>query len=454
MSNGQHLIPALERLNTAVVGCVGDLMLDRFVYGEAQRISPEAPIPVLSIQTQQSMLGGLGNVVRNLGALGSAIRLFSITGEDAAGVEIRDLLKDIPDCQSWLLSEGSRKTPVKIRYIAHSQQLLRADHETTDGAGPEVFAQLVKNFQEHVTECSVVFLSDYAKGVLKGSHARELIRAARVAGKPVVVDPKGHDFARYQDATVIKPNLKELTEATGMSTGSVDAQESAARVLLERAGAEFLLVTRGPAGMLLVPKVGPRAEFPALAQEVYDVSGAGDTVAAVLAASLGSGAGITEAVELANIAAGIVVGKVGTAVASRAEIAGEIEAESPAAVGGKILGLPEAVERVRSWKRTGLTVGFAQDSFNPITTRHLEWLEQGRSRCDRVVVALTQPDREIQGRAFMLACLAFVDAVMICDSHSVAQVVEALAPDIQLPFPNAAAGAQEAALFEATPRGH
>ena len=450
MSNRQHLIPALERLNTAVVGCVGDLMLDRFVYGEAQRISPEAPIPVLSIQSQQSMLGGLGNVVRNLGALGSAIRLFSITGEDAAAVEIKDLLKDIANCQSWLLSEALRKTPVKIRYIAHSQQLLRADHETTAGAGPEVFAQLVKDFQEHVAECSVVFLSDYAKGVLKGSYARELIRVARAAGKPVVVDPKGNDFARYQEATVIKPNLKELTEATGMSTANVDAQESAARVLLERAGAEFLLVTRGQAGMLLVPKVGARMEFPSLAQEVYDVSGAGDTVAAVLAASLGSGAGITEAVELANIAAGIVVGKVGTAVASRAEIVSEIEGESPAAVAGKIFPLPDAVERVRSWQRSGRRVGFAHDSFNPLTTRHLEALEEARSRCDRVAVALTQPDREKSARAFLLASLAFVDAVVICDSHSVVQVAEALAPDLQIPFP--AAATEETSLFEAAPR--
>ena len=187
-----------------------------------------------------------------------------------------------------------------------------------------------------------------------------------------MVDPKGNDFARYQEATVIKPNLKELAEATGMSTANVDAQESAARVLLERAGAEFLLVTRGQAGMLLVPKAGARAEFPALAQEVYDVSGAGDTVAAVLAASLGSGAGITEAVELANIAAGIVVGKVGTAVASRAEIVSEIEDESTAAVGVKILPLSGAVERVRSWQRSGRRVGFAHDSFNPLTTRHLE----------------------------------------------------------------------------------
>jgi len=301
-----------------------------------------------------------------------------------------------------------------------------------------------------VAECSVVFLSDYAKGVLKGSHARELIRVARAASKPVVVDPKGHDFERYQDATVIKPNLKELAEATGMSTANVDAQESAARVLLERAGAEYLLVTRGQAGMLLVPKVGPRTEFPALAQEVYDVSGAGDTVAAVLAASLGSGAGITEAVELANIAAGIVVGKVGTAVASRAEIVSEIEGESPPAVGGKILLLPDAVERVRSWQRSGHLVGFAHDSFSPLTTRHLEALEEARSRCDRVVIALTQPDREKHARAFLLASLAFVDAVVICDSHSAVQAAEALGPDLQIPFP--AAAAEEAALFEAAPR--
>jgi len=426
-------------------------MLDRFVYGEALRISPEAPIPVLSIQSQQSMLGGLGNVVRNLGSLGSAIRLFSITGEDAAAAEIAELLKELPDCRSWLLNEASRKTPVKIRYIAHSQQLLRADHETTASAAPQIFAQLLKHFQEHVAECSVVFLSDYAKGVLKGSHARELIRVARAAGKPVVVDPKGHDFERYRDATVIKPNLKELAEATGMSTANVDTQESAARVLLERAGAEFLLVTRGQSGMLLVPKVGPRAEFPALAQEVYDVSGAGDTVAAVLAASLGSGAGITEAVELANIAAGIVVGKVGTAVASRAEIVSEIDGKSPAAVGGKIVGLSEAVERVRSWQQSGRRVGFAPESFNPLTARHLESLEQARSRCDRLVVALTQPDREKHGRAFLLASLAFVDAVVICDSQSAAQVAAALAPDLQIQFPSAAAGAEETALFEATP---
>src|SRR5262249_38708681 len=160
------------------------------------------------------------------------------------------LLGELARCESVLLKEASRQTPVKVRYIAHSQQLLRADHETTDGASEQVFAALLKRFEQQVSECSIVFLSDYAKGVLKGSHERRMSDAALAAGKPIVVDPKGREFERYLGATVIKPNLKELGEATGMATATVDAQERAARVLIERTGAEFLLVTRGSSGML------------------------------------------------------------------------------------------------------------------------------------------------------------------------------------------------------------
>lgn len=325
MIRQRHLLPLLERIDSAVVACAGDIMLDRFVYGSVSRISPEAPIPVLQKSSQKSMLGGLGNVVRNLGALGCGIRVFSVIGEDPAGSEVAALLKDVPRCEAHLESERSRSTPVKIRYIAHSQQLLRVDEETTNAASAEVIQALVQKFAEHVAECSIVFLSDYAKGVLKGPHAQEFIRLARAAGKPVVVDPKERCFERYRSATVIKPNLKELAEASGMPVDDAAAQESAAREFLELTEAEFILVTRGSAGMLLVPKGGRAVEFPAQAREVYDVSGAGDTVAAMLAAALGSGAGISEAVELANIAAGIVVGKMGTAVADRSEIIREIE---------------------------------------------------------------------------------------------------------------------------------
>jgi|SRR5579872_483296 len=441
MSQRRHLIPFLETIDSAVVGCAGDIMLDRFVYGQVSRISPEAPIPVLHIETQQSMLGGLGNVVRNLGALGCGIRLFSITGEDPAGDEVGALVRGVPRCEAYLLGEAKRRTPVKVRYIAHGQQLLRADHETTEIAGEDVLKALLAHFTAHVAECSIVFLSDYAKGMLHGSNAQAFISIARAAGKPVVVDPKGRGFERYRLATVIKPNLKELAESTGMPTGDTAAQELAARKLIEITEAEFILLTRGGAGMLLVARDQPRAEFPALAREVYDVSGAGDTVAAVLAAALGSGARITDAVELANIAAGIVVGKVGTAVVDRTEIIHEIEHESAIAASSKILRPTEAIERLRIWRRLGRRIGFTQGNFNPLSSEHLELLERARSRCDLLVVGLTVEDnlshngakispRDSRARAYLLASLASVDAVIICDPQSPTELIELLRPNL------------------------
>jgi len=243
----------------------------------------------------------------------------------------------------------------------------------------------------------------------------------------VVVDPKGHGFERYRLATVIKPNLKELAEATGLPTADTVSQEFAARKLLDLTAAGFILLTRGPAGMLLVPRDEPCSEFNALAREVYDVSGAGDTVAAVLAAALGSGAGIREAVELANIAAGIVVGKVGTAVATRSEIIDEIEHESAIDAGSKILSPPQAAERVDVWQRMGRRVGVTRGCFQPLTADDLAWLERARACCDRLVVGVTYSGAgvsadDLHARAFLLASLVYVDAVVVCDPRSPAEM--------------------------------
>ena len=239
---------------------------------------------------------------------------------------IRALLQELPGNCAVLEREPGRQTPVKTRYLAQGQQLLRTDSETAVPVSAGTHEKLLAAFSEAVSavhpECSVVLLSDYAKGVLNGDYAQEYIAAARAAGKPVVVDPKGRDFTRYRGATLIKPNLHELGEATGMAVAGDAAQEAASRRLLDDTGADYILLTRGPEGMLLTPANGPSAKFPALAREVYDVSGAGDTVAAVLAAALGSGASISEAVEIANIAAGIVVGRAGTAVVERARDCG------------------------------------------------------------------------------------------------------------------------------------
>ncbi|MDZ4797046.1 MAG: D-glycero-beta-D-manno-heptose-7-phosphate kinase [Bryobacteraceae bacterium] len=322
----------VDRLRRAKTVCVGDVMLDEFIYGDVNRISPEAPVPVLRTDRHRSMLGGAGNAVRNMAALGSQVTLLSVTGDDQSGSAVAELCKALPECDAVLLREPGRVTPTKTRFVAHSQQLLRADRESTAPVSEALLGQLLQGFSESLKYASAVLLSDYAKGVLSGSHASRFIALARDAGVPVVVDPKGTSFARYSGATVLKPNLRELAHAVDMPVDTPAQIEAAARHLAESAGVPWVLVTRGPDGMMLVPANGAAAAFQSLAREVYDVTGAGDTVAAVLTAALGAGLPIRAAVELANIAAGIVVGKTGTATVSLDEIKQHLRsAQRPAA---------------------------------------------------------------------------------------------------------------------------
>lgn len=441
MSKDRRLIPLVERLDSAIVGCVGDLMLDHFIYGEVSRISPEAPIPVLRIDSQRSMLGGLGNVVRNLGALGCGVRVFSVTGEDAAGREVESLLRAVPGCETSLIGEQGRQTPVKVRYIAHGQQLLRADNETTHPISEESLKSILRKFETSVADCSIVILSDYAKGMIAGRFAWEFIRIAQAHGKPVVVDPKGRDFTRYRHATLIKPNLKELGEASGMPVSNTAEQEQAARHLIGQTDASYILVTRGSAGMLLVPHDSHYLEFSALAREVFEVSGAGDTVASALAACLGSGCSIAEAVSIANIAAGIVVGKIGTAVVDKSEIVHEIEHQSALTASDKVLRPDQANERARMWKRMGLKIGFVFGTFDALLPEDLARLEQARAGCDRLIVALQsdaslalagalKPRQDQRTRAYVISATVFSDAVIICDDQAPDKLLSMLQPSV------------------------
>ncbi len=329
MSNPERLIPIIEGLASAVIACVGDVMLDEFVYGEVSRISPEAPVPILSIQRSNSMLGGAGNAARNISSLGSKVWLFGAIGNDTAATQISELLAALSGARPFLARDCDRQTSVKTRYVAQGQQLLRTDNETIVPLSARTAADLLAEFRAALPECSAALICDYAKGVLSGQAAQDFINSARQAGKATIVDPKGRDFSRYRGATVIKPNLKELGEATGLPISTDSEQQLAARRLLADTGAEHILLTRGPAGMMLVSANGSVTRVPALAREVYDVSGAGDTVAAVLAAGLGSGASLLEAMELANIAAGIVVGKAGTAVVEPREMLAEVRRPLP-----------------------------------------------------------------------------------------------------------------------------
>jgi D-beta-D-heptose 7-phosphate kinase/D-beta-D-heptose 1-phosphate adenosyltransferase len=448
VNNERFLIPLVERLDSAVVGCVGDIMLDHFVYGDVSRISPEAPIPVIRVHSQQSMLGGLGNVVRNLGALGCRMKVFAAMGEDAPGQEVSSLLSEVPRCEAHLVSEPGRKTPVKVRYIAHGQQLLRADNETTLPISDETLIRILRLFELSIMECSIIVLSDYAKGTLSGRLAGEFIRVARAHGKRVIVDPKGNDFSRYQAATLIKPNLKELGEASGCAVDNTAAQDAAARKLIEITGAEYILVTRGSTGMLLVPRDGRTVEIPAVAREVFEVSGAGDTVAAALAAALGAGAGIAEAVGVANIAAGIVVGKIGTAVADRSEIVHEIENQSALTASDKVLRPSQASERARSWKQMKLRIGLVLGIFDQLSVDDLVLLEKARGYCERLVFAVQSdsalqqagskaPLQDQRTRAYVLASMVFSDAVIVCDQTTLGTLLSELSPDVAMSMQDA-----------------
>jgi D-beta-D-heptose 7-phosphate kinase / D-beta-D-heptose 1-phosphate adenosyltransferase len=441
MSGLDRLAPVVERFDRALVCCAGDVMLDRFIYGSVSRISPEAPVPVLHIGEQHSMLGGAGNAVRNLHALGCAIRFFSVVGDDAAGSEIATVLRELPRCEWFLERDAGRQTIVKTRYIADAQQIMRADAESSHGMGPQALEAVLARFTAAISGCSVALLSDYGKGLLTGGRAQQFIRAARACDKPVVVDPKGADFRRYNGATVIKPNLKELAESTGLPVATEAAQDAAARALLAHVEADYLLVTCGAAGMLLVSRAGEARRFPGLAREVFDVSGAGDTVAATLAAALGSGAGIVEAVEAANLAAGIVVGKRGTAVVTAPEIVQELQQRTLISAADKVLRADTLLDHVRQWERSGHRVGFTNGCFDLLHPGHISLLETARANCDRLVVGLNsdQSAARLKGRlpvqnevtrALVLASLRSVDAVTIFEEDSPIELIRHIRPQV------------------------
>jgi D-beta-D-heptose 7-phosphate kinase/D-beta-D-heptose 1-phosphate adenosyltransferase len=432
-----RLAALIPRLAGARVLVVGDVMLDRFVYGEVERISPEAPIPVLKIARQTAMLGAAGNVARNLAAIGAEATLAAAIGDDDAGREVAALVAALDGATAALQRDGARRTTIKTRYVANGQQLLRADFESDDTLGAASRAALIDAATQAAAAAGAVVLSDYGKGVVSGALAQALIAAAK--GK-VLVDPKGADWSAYRGAALVTPNRRELAEASGMATGTDAEVIAAARRMIASAGVGAVLATRGPEGMTLVTPEDA-THLPARAREVFDVSGAGDTVVAVVAAGLAAGIPPEDAARLANAAAGIVVGRLGTAVAYPDEIA--------MALGGasKLTGRAEAQARVAEWKRRGLKVGFANGCFDLIHPGHVSLLAQARAACDRLVVALNsdasvgrlkgkgRPVQDAAARAAVLGSLADVDLIVVFgdeprEADTPLALIESLRPDV------------------------
>jgi D-beta-D-heptose 7-phosphate kinase / D-beta-D-heptose 1-phosphate adenosyltransferase len=433
------LVEAVGRLARTSVTVIGDAMLDAYVYGTATRISPEAPIPVLSIEREVAMPGGAGNVVRNLTALGAAVALVAVVGDDQAGSDLTALIGGQPNVEPWLLVQGGRATTMKTRYIAQGQQVLRADREVVSPIHPKLGERLLRISGDTLAATSICVLSDYAKGTLAGDIPARIIAAAHAAGRRVIVDPKGSDYGRYAGADVITPNRRELAEAAGRTlVGEADIVAAASRLRDEhKFGA--ILVTRAEDGMTLIDAEGIQ-HYPAEAADVYDVSGAGDTVVATLAACLAANLDLRTAARLANIAAGVVVGKVGTAVARPADLLAALSPQGGAL--RKIVTAEAAAEHVERWRRQNYRTGFTNGCFDLLHPGHVHLLEQARANCDRLVVGLNSdasirrlkgPTRPVQAeaaRAAVLASLAAVDLVCIFDQDTPEALLTLLRPEL------------------------
>ena len=432
----------LAALSEQTVLCIGDLMLDEFVYGDVSRISPEAPTPVIAVKRTELMIGGAGNVARNLVALGARCIFIGVVGDDEAGGSLTKALSTHPSIEFHLVVDGTRQTTRKVRFVSehHSTHLLRADWEMASAIDSGSEDALIGHVVKAMPRVGAVVLSDYAKGALTPRVTRAVIAAANERGKPVVVDPKGRDYSIYRGATLVTPNRQELADAThSLAQTDEEIAEAAARLRGEL-GAKAVLVTRSEAGMTLAAEGAP-VHVPAYPVRVRDVSGAGDTVVAVLSAMLAMGADFESAMRAANAAAAVVVGKRGTATASVAELRARILPSSTLAPQEKIV-FDWALldDQLAEWRKQGLRVGFTNGCFDLLHPGHVKLLAGARAACDRLVVGLNgdasvmrlkgagRPVQPVQARAEVLAALEAVDLIAVFDEDTPEKLIARVKP--------------------------
>jgi D-beta-D-heptose 7-phosphate kinase/D-beta-D-heptose 1-phosphate adenosyltransferase len=430
----------LTKAQDTHVVCIGDLMLDRYVYGSVSRVSPEAPVPVLRKARTVEMPGGAGNVARNLAALGVKTTMLGCVGDDEAGRTVEALMRAHGLIDSKLVTASSLQTVVKSRFVASNQQLLRVDTEDSPpdiGAAGAVLAAAVEKLSG---DASAIIVSDYAKGCITPLVFQACVRAAKAAGIPLLVDPKSEDLSDYAGASLVKPNAGELAAATGLATDTDQEIETALQACERTLPGSQIVVTRAGKGMSWLSG-SELAHVHGRARQVFDVSGAGDTSMAALATGLATGAELKDAVDLAVIASGLVVGKTGTATIDQEEILRAI-AGGAGGASSQVLGRNAIADQVRLWKSERLRVGFTNGCFDILHPGHLSVLEEARSKCDRLVVAINtdasvarlkgqnRPVNTEADRANLLAGLSAVDAVTAFDEDTPQALVDLLVPDL------------------------
>jgi len=424
----------LPNYSTARVLVVGDLMLDRYWHGPTSRISPEAPVPVVHVKQDEQRAGGAGNVALNIAALGAKVSLLGFTGEDQAAVALEDILKKA-GVLCLFQPVPNFPTITKLRVMSRHQQLIRLDFE--DGFQQIDSAPLLHLYHAEMMQSQVVVLSDYGKGTL--NQVQQFIALAKQLKKPVLVDPKGSDFTVYKQATLITPNLSEFEAVVGRCADQQQIVERGTKLLAELE-LEALLVTRGEQGMTLLSKNQEPLHLPTHAREVFDVTGAGDTVISVLAASLAAKKPLAEATELANIGAGIVVGKMGTATVNTDELAAALQ--GPRAHHKGVCTLPELLKERAAAKQNGEKIVATNGCFDILHPGHVRYLQQAKTLGDRLVVLVNsdasvqrlkgpeRPVNKLDHRMEMLAALECVDWVVEFEQDTPKEVIDQLLPDI------------------------
>jgi D-beta-D-heptose 7-phosphate kinase/D-beta-D-heptose 1-phosphate adenosyltransferase len=423
---------------------VGDIMLDRYFWGDVERISPEAPVPIFHLRKQSEIPGGAGNVVSNLVGLGASVTVIGIRGNDEAGERLSKLLQN-EKTESHLLINADQPTISKTRIVSQGQQMIRLDEEEILPEDVNLQAEIIGLIEAKLPEFNAIILSDYGKGLLRSKGlVRSIITLAKNRNIPVVIDPKGKDWQRYEGATCVTPNTKELEALWGDTILDEKQLVEAMRVTILKYDLSWLVVTRGPLGMCLMNRDEAPIFIPTLARQVYDVSGAGDTVTATLALCIGTGFTFPDAAKVANLAAGIVVGKVGTQPINLSELTAAIETtgvDTPIShVTRKIASLSAAITQTQAWRTTRQRIVFTNGCFDLLHPGHVHLLTQAKSLGDRLMVAINSDasvrrlkgaDRPIlaeRDRASLVASLDCVDLVLIFESDSPEELLRVFRP--------------------------
>ena len=449
-----QLIRFIEKFSSVHLLVIGDIMLDRFMTGTVDRISPEAPVPIFKQRSEKLMLGGAGNVVANLTALGCQPHFVGVIGKDAQGELVSSYLKQLK-ASSYLLKTKQFPTITKTRMIANNNHLLRCDQEMYIQLTEQEEKSLLSYIEKQLPNMDLVLLSDYGKGLFTPPFTQAIIQLCHQNKKTVFIDPKGADYSKYRGATLIKPNRKELELATALSLPTdapdfIEQVQIAAHKMLDMADIQQTIVTLSEKGMIFVSQ-NPAEEpihLETFAREVFDVSGAGDTSLSVLGLAMAAGATIGQTMELANLASGIVVGKIGTATTSPEELKTAVQTkyqlDRPLST-SKLVSMETAIGAVKQMRKQGKVIGFSSGCFDILTLGQLKALQQAKKSCDFLIVGINtdesithlhgeKPIQDEQTRSQLIAALECVDLVVLFNgsksTNNALDLVQLLKPDV------------------------